>query len=398
MLWIAGGTFLMGSNDFYPEEGPVHRATVDGFWMDEHPVTNAEFRRFVKATGYVTVAERPPDALDYPDADSTLLVPGSLVFRQPRHRVGLHDYRAWWAYVPGACWRHPEGLGSTLDGRDRHPVVHVAYEDAEAYARWAGKALPTEAEWEFAAPGGLEGAVFVWGNEEFTPRGRPQANTWQGEFPWQNLKTDGYERTSPIGAFPANGYGLHDMAGNVWEWTSDVFRSRHPDDVASACCIPRNPRVEAAEESTVPEQSGARFPRKVIKGGSHLCAPNYCFRYRPAARQGETIETSTSHIGTPGASPAIGFSPRLGSQAELELVGHLDDARHTGGHRLRRLHVLRPGHHTAEVHHTAPHLHLDPERRGGGVFAQLAADRIGHRLVARERPVRGRRHLDRVQR
>jgi formylglycine-generating enzyme required for sulfatase activity len=297
MVWIAGGTFLMGSNDFYPEERPVHRVAVDGFWIDEYPVTNAEFRRFVKATGHVTVAERPPNPCDYPDADSALLVPGSLVFHQPLHRVGLHDYRAWWAYVPGACWKHPEGPGSTLDRRDRHPVVHIAYEDAEAFASWAGKALPTETEWEFAARGGLEGAVFVWGNEEFTPRGRPWANTWQGEFPWQNLKTDGYERTSPIGAFPSNGYGLYDMAGNVWEWTSDVFRSRHPDEVASACCIPRNPRVESAGDGNVPDASGAPFPRRVIKGGSHLCARNYCFRYRPAARQGETVETSTCHIG-----------------------------------------------------------------------------------------------------
>jgi formylglycine-generating enzyme required for sulfatase activity len=180
MVWVSGGTFLMGSNDFYPEERPVHRVAVDGFWMDEHPVTNAEFRRFVTATGYHTVVERPLNPRDYPDADPALLVPGSLVFRRPPHPVGLHDYRAWWAYVPGACWTQPEGLGSTLRGRDRHPVVHVAYEDAAAYAAWAGKPLPTEAEWEFAARGGLEGAVFVWG-DELAPRGRPRANTWQGE-------------------------------------------------------------------------------------------------------------------------------------------------------------------------------------------------------------------------
>lgn len=296
MVRVAGGTFLMGSNDFYPEERPVHRVTVDGFWMDEHPVTNAEFRRFVEDTGYVTVAERPPDPRDYPYADTKLLVPGSLVFRPPPHRVALHDFRAWWAYVPGVCWKHPERPGCVVPGRDHHPVVHVAYEDAEAYAGWAGKALPTEAEWEFAARGGLAGAVFVWG-DEFAPKGRLQANTWHGEFPWQNLKTDGYERTSPVGAFPANGYGLYDMAGNVWEWTSDLFRPRHPGEVASACCIPHNPRVEAAEDGNVPDEHGSPFPHRVIKGGSHLCAPNYCFRYRPAARQGETIETSTSHIG-----------------------------------------------------------------------------------------------------
>ena len=296
MAWIRGGTFLMGSDDFYPEERPVHRVTVDGFWMDEHPVTNAAFRRFVKATGYRTVAERPPDPGDYPDADPALLVPGSLVFRRPPHRVGLQDYRAWWAYLPGACWHRPEGPGSTLAGRDRHPVVHVAHEDAEAYAAWAGKALPTEAEWEFAARGGLEGAVYVWG-DEFAPRGRPLANTWQGEFPWQNLASDGFEGTSPVGAFPPNGYGLHDMAGNVWEWTGDFFAPRHPAEVAKACCVPRNPRVASAEQSYAVGQPGAQIPRKVIKGGSHLCAPNYCLRYRPAARQGETVETSTGHIG-----------------------------------------------------------------------------------------------------
>lgn len=296
MIWIPGGTFSMGSNDFYPEERPVHRVTVDGFWMDEKPVTNAEFRRFVKATGHVTVAERHPNPSDYPGADPTLLVPGSLVFRRPPHRVGLHDFRAWWAYVPGACWRHPEGPGSTLHGRERHPVVHVAYEDAVAYADWAGKALPTEAEWEFAARGGLEGAIFAWG-DEFAPKDRLQANTWQGEFPWQNLKLDGYEGTSPVGSFPANGYGLHDMAGNVWEWTSDFFTPRHPDQAQTACCIPHNPRVDTADQSYAVGQPEAHIPRKVIKGGSHLCAPNYCLRYRPAARQGETVETSTSHIG-----------------------------------------------------------------------------------------------------
>jgi formylglycine-generating enzyme required for sulfatase activity len=295
MVWIPGGTFVMGSNDFYPEERPVHRVTVEGFWMDEHPVTNAEFRRFIKATSYVTTAERPPDPRDYPDADPTLLVPGSLVFRQPSHRVSLEDYRIWWAYVPGACWQHPEGPGSTLHGRDRHPVVHVTHADAEAYARWAGKALPTEAEWEFAARGGLDGAVFVWGNE-LAPRGRPRANTWQGEFPWQNLATDGHERTSPVGAFSPNGYGLFDMAGNVWEWTADDFRPRHAEDAPKACCAPGGARVSSAETSNVLPATDA-CPRKVIKGGSHLCAPNYCFRYRPAARQGETIDTSTSHIG-----------------------------------------------------------------------------------------------------
>lgn len=296
MVWIPGGTFLMGSDNFYPEESPVHRVAVDGFWMDEQQVTNAEFRRFAQETGYVTLAERPPNPSDYPGIDPTLLVPGSLVFQRPSRRVSLNDYRLWWAYLPGACWKHPEGPTSTLNGRERHPVVHIAYADAEAYAAWAGKQLPTEAEWEFAARGGLDGAAFVWG-DEFAPKGRMMANTWQGEFPWQNLATDGYEGTSPVRTFPPNGYGLYDMAGNVWEWTSDFFTPRHPNEVIKSCCIPRNPRVEAAEQSLVGNLPGIDIPRKVLKGGSHLCAPNYCLRYRPAARQGEMVDSAASHIG-----------------------------------------------------------------------------------------------------
>jgi formylglycine-generating enzyme required for sulfatase activity len=286
----------MGSEDFYPEERPVQRVAVDGFWMDEHPVTVAEFRRFVRATGYVTWAERPPDPADYPDADPRLLVPGSLVFHMTAGPVDLADYRNWWSWVPGAQWRHPEGPGSTLDGRDRHPVTHVAYSDAEAYAAWAGKQLPTEAEWELAARGGLEGRTFVWG-DEFAPRGRRMANTWQGEFPWQNLKPDRDERTSPVNSFPPNGYGLFDMAGNVWEWTADFFTPRHPDKLERPCCMPRNPRVTSPDRSYDTGLPGDHIPRRVTKGGSHLCAPNYCLRYRPAARQGEAVDTSTGHIG-----------------------------------------------------------------------------------------------------
>lgn len=296
MVKVPGGTFLMGSDGFYPEERPAHLVTVDGFWMDERPVTNADFRRFVHATGHVTVAERPPDPAAYPGVDPALLVPGSLVFRRPPRRVGLRDFRLWWAYVPGACWKRPEGPGSALDGRDRHPVTHVAFEDAAAYAAWASKALPTEAEWEFAARGGLEGAAYVWGDEA-APGGRHMANTWQGEFPWQNLAADGYEGTSPAGAFPPNGHGLFDMAGNVWEWTADLFRPRHPDGAAEACCIPRNPRVEAAEDGRAAARSDAGIPCRVLKGGSHLCAPNHCLRYRPAARQGQATDTSACHIG-----------------------------------------------------------------------------------------------------
>lgn len=296
MVLIRGGTFLMGSDAFYPEERPAHRVAVDGFWMDKHPVTNAEFRRFAVATGHISVAERPPSPADYPGVDPALLVPGSLVFQRPPRLVGLHDPRLWWAYVPGACWHRPEGPGSTLDGRDHHPVVHVAYEDAASYAACAGKALPTEAEWEFAARGGLEGAAYVWG-DNFAPEGRLLANTWQGEFPWQNLGTDGYEGTSPVGVFPANGYGLFDMAGNVWEWTCDFFRPHHTAAATKACCIPRNPRVEATVSSEVADHPCTGIPRMVLKGGSHLCAPNYCLRYRPAARQGEATDSSACHIG-----------------------------------------------------------------------------------------------------
>jgi sulfatase modifying factor 1 len=288
MVWLAGGAFQMGSDDFYPEERPAHRARVDGFWVDVHPVTVAEFRRFVKATGHVTVAETQPDAADFPDATDDQLVPGSLVFTPPTRRVSLQDFRAWWSWVPGAQWRHPEGPGSTLHGRDRHPVTHVAHADASAYAEWAGKALPTEAEWEFAARGGLEGAVFAWG-DEFAPRGRMMANTWQGDFPVHNELLDGYERTSPVGTYPPNGYGLADMTGNVWEWTCQDFTSSHdpaattdPHEAAVCCAPSAPPRVSSP---------------KVIKGGSHLCSPNYCLRYRPAARQSETVDTSTSHLG-----------------------------------------------------------------------------------------------------
>jgi formylglycine-generating enzyme required for sulfatase activity len=198
--------------------------------------------------------------------------------------VPLDDVRQWWEYVPGAYWKRPGGAGTSINGRDRHPVVHVAYEDAEAYATWAGKELPTEAEWELAARGGLEGATFAWGDEHF-PGGRPAANTWQGEFPWENLKLDGYETTSPVGSFDANGYGLYDICGNVWEWTTDWFTSTASTIASAPCCAP--PDQRSAEE----------IPQKVIKGGSHLCAPNYCLRYRPAARQGEAIDSSTGHIG-----------------------------------------------------------------------------------------------------
>jgi formylglycine-generating enzyme len=298
MAWVPGGTFRMGSEDFYPEEQPVHEVTVGGFWMDERPVTAAGFRRFVRETKHVTVAERPLDPADYPDADPELLVPGSLVFRKSAGPVDLRDVSNWWQYVPGAYWKRPGGPGTTINGRDHHPVVHVAWEDVQAYAAWAGKELPTEAEWEHAARGGLDSAAFAWGDEHF-PDGKAMANTWQGEFPWQNLKEDGFEGTSPVGSFPPNGYGLYDMTGNVWEWTTDFFRPHHDGaaEPESPCCGPQNPRVMTPEQSYALGQPGEHFPRRVIKGGSHLCAPNYCLRYRPAARQAQMVETSTAHLG-----------------------------------------------------------------------------------------------------
>jgi formylglycine-generating enzyme len=296
MALVPAGPFLMGSADFYPEERPVHRVEVDAFWIDRRPVTVAQFRRFVKATGYVTLAERAPDAADYPDADPALLVPGALVFRPTRGPVDLRDVANWWNWVPGARWDRPEGPGSDTYTRAKHPVVHIAPEDAEAYAAWAGKALPTEAEWERAARGGLEGATYAWG-DEVTPDDRFMANFWQGEFPWQNLGRDGFMGTSPVGSYAPNGFGLYDMTGNVWEWTSDFFTPRHPDEAAKACCVPRNPRVTSDAQSFQAGAPGEHTPRRVVKGGSHLCAPNYCLRYRPSARQGEAIDTSTSHIG-----------------------------------------------------------------------------------------------------
>jgi len=295
MVRIPGGLFRMGSDEHYPEERPVHRVRVDGFWMDRTPVTNRQFRHFIEATGYVTFAEIPPDPRDYPGALPHMLKAGSLVFTPPQRPVDLHDWSQWWQFRFGAFWRRPYGPGSSLAGLEEHPVVHVAYRDAEAYAKWAGKALPTEAEWEFAARGSLDAAEFAWG-AEFTPAGRHMANTWQGNFTAENTREDGYARTSPVGAYPPNGYGLHDMIGNVWEWTTDWWSTRH-EPAASPCCPTENPRGAAEEGSYDSCQPNIRIPRKVLKGGSHLCAPNYCRRYRPAARHAEPIDTSTSHVG-----------------------------------------------------------------------------------------------------
>src|SRR5918994_2195932 len=294
MRWVPPGTFAMGSEDFYPEERPVHPVRVDGFWNDEHPVAVRDFRRFVKATGYVTVAERPLAAEDYPDADPELLVPGSLVFRPTRGPVSLDDYRNWWSYVPGACWHRPDGPASDTYTRGRHPVTQVAFEDAAAYAAWAGKELPSEAEWERAARGGLEGAEYAWG-DELTPGGRHMANVWQGEFPMVNLVEDGWEYTAPVRSFPPNGYGLFQVSGNVWEWTTDWYQD-HTAAVTRPCCTADNPRG-ATREASVDGSDPAAIPRRVMKGGSHLCAPNYCRRYRPAARMAQAVDTSTSHLG-----------------------------------------------------------------------------------------------------
>ena len=296
MVRVPGGLFLMGSDHHYPEERPAHRVRVDGFWMDRTPVTNREFRRFIEATGYTTFAEIPPDPKDYPGALPHMLKAGSLVFTPLHHRVDLSDWSQWWRFRFGAYWRRPYGPASSLAGLEEHPVVHVAYRDAEAYARWAGKELPTAAEWEFAARGGLDGAEFAWG-DEFTPGRRHMANTWQGEFPRENTRADGYARTSPVSAFPPNGYGLYDMIGNVWEWTTDWYSAQHEVSAPSGCCPPENPRGAKEEGSYDQCQPQIRIPRKVLKGGSHLCAPSYCRRYRPAARHAEAIDTSTSHVG-----------------------------------------------------------------------------------------------------
>ena len=294
MVFIPGGEFTMGSDKHYPEEAPAHRVAVDGFRIDRCTVTNKEFRRFVDATSYVTLAEKPANEANYPGAQPEMLVPSSVVFRKSSGPVDLRNHYNWWIYVAGADWRHPRGPGSSLQGLWDHPVVHVAFEDAEAYARWAGKELPTEAEWEFAARGGLDGAEYVWG-EELMPRGKPNANTWQGEFPWQNLLEDEFEWTAPVGSFPPNGYGLYDMAGNVWEWTTDWYQEQ--TKIEHACCTMPNPRGGAEQASYDPRTPGVKIPRRVMKGGSYLCAPNYCRRYRPAARMAQSVDTSTCHLG-----------------------------------------------------------------------------------------------------
>ena len=296
MRRLEGETFLMGSDDHYAEERPARKVRVDPFWIDETPVTNAAFAAFVADTGYVTLAEKAPDPALYPGILPEMIRAGSLLFTKPAGPVPLNDFSHWWSFCFGADWRHPEGPGSSIAGREDHPVVHVAHEDAAAYAAWAGKALPTEAEWEFAARGGLDGQPYAWG-EELAPEGRMLANFWQGEFPWQNLATDGFEGTSPVRSFTANGFGLFDMIGNVWEWTDDWYADRPTEKKKSPCCIPANPRGGEEAGSYDPCQPDVPIGRKVLKGGSHLCAENYCMRYRPAARYAQPIDSSTSHVG-----------------------------------------------------------------------------------------------------
>ena len=283
----------MGSDHHYPEEAPAHRVRVDGFWIDRFAVTNREFEKFVKETGYVTMAERPANPDDYPDALPEMLAPSSTVFRKPSGPVDMRNHYNWWTYVPGANWRRPRGPASSIAKLRDHPVVHVALEDVEAYAQWAGMELPTEAEWEFASRGGLEEAEFAWG-DDLTPDGVHMANTWQGDFPYRNTLDDRFEYTAPVGSFPANGYGLYDMIGNVWEWTSDWYQEH--GNIDSPCCTAANPRGGDRHASPDPRDP-VKIPRKVTKGGSHLCAPNYCRRYRPAARMAQPIDTSVSHLG-----------------------------------------------------------------------------------------------------
>lgn len=291
---IQGGTFAMGSEAFYPEEAPMRRVSVDAFWIDETPVTQRQFDQFVRATGHKTVAETPPDSRLYRGMTAAMARPGSLVFRPSAGPVYLGDPWLWWEFRAGADWRRPLGAQGPAKGLKDHPVVHIAHADAEAYAAWAGKALPSEAEWEFAARGGLEDAAYAWG-EELAPDGRWLANYWRGEFPWQKLDVDDWSRTSPVRSFPANGYGLHDMIGNVWEWTDDWYAQ--PEAPTMACCVPANPRGPAFEASLDPDLPDLAIGRKVVKGGSHLCADNYCRRYRPAARQPHALDSSASHIG-----------------------------------------------------------------------------------------------------
>ena len=292
MIRIPGGTFHMGCADCgMPDAEPVHLVAVDPFWMDETPVTNRQFAQFVAATGYLTIAERIPDAKDYPGVPVDKLVPGSTCFRPPNQPVPLDNPNAWWAYQPGASWKRPEGPGSSVQGKDDHPVVHIAWDDAQAYATWAGKRLPTEAEYEFAARGGQDGKHFAWG-DDLKPRGQWPANIWQGQFPSHDTGDDGYRGTSPVKAFPPNGFGLYDVGGNVWQWCSDWYRPDYFDQL-HAQGIARNPR--GPSDSVDPQEPG--IPKRVQKGGSFLCSDQYCARYHVGSRGRGAVDSGGTNVG-----------------------------------------------------------------------------------------------------
>lgn len=281
LIDLPGGSFRMGSTSFYPDEGPVHSVTVGPFAIERHPVTNAQYAEFVADTGYVTVAERPMDPALYPGVAPEDLQPGALIFVPTAGPVDLNDWRQWWDWAPGACWRHPFGPESGIDDRSDHPVVQIAYPDAHAYARWAGRRLPSEAEWEYAARAGAD-TTYAWG-EDARPGGQLMANTWQGRFPYRNDGALGWVGTSPVGTFPPNGFGLVDMIGNVWEWTTTPYAPQHRPGAPKGCCTP----------SLDPDPA----VMQTLKGGSHLCAPEYCHRYRPAARSPQSQDSATTHIG-----------------------------------------------------------------------------------------------------
>jgi sulfatase modifying factor 1 len=284
MVMISGGTFKMGAGDSgFEKEQTAENVTVTSFCIDKYEVTNAQFTEFVKATNYVTVAERPLSKQQFPNLSDEERLPGSLVFQMPKPGVKQVQLLSWWHWTPGANWQHPLGSDSTIVGKENYPVVHIAYEDALAYAQWVGKSLPTEGQWEYAARGGLEGATYTWGNQYSAKK----ANTWQGIFPFFNTKADGYVGTAKVGSFPPNGYGLYDMTGNVWEWTSDLFNDRSPTSQRSGGSVNQSFDPKKPTETAL----------HVIKGGSYLCAPNYCSRYRPAARESESPDTGTTHIG-----------------------------------------------------------------------------------------------------